>query len=293
MPGGRDFMGIIARAISWVWRRWGDWQSFIALADLWDTKATSTAVGGGVVTLIGGYLSPLPWFLVWLAALVAAGLISLIYIAVRLFLSRPNEGASQSSRGASWIVVSVVGLMVMGFLIAGSHLYRESRQLAPTVTFTFENDSRYVTRAPSPERNFVSVEVEADKRLLNASPYIVSIHPITDNDNAPPFSVNPLRSNQRLQIGWFDSGPKAWEKRGIIGKDRAVLFNVFDQGPRLALFTNSDSAQLTSVLKNIPPGEYQIRLEVDDDSLPQGASQDFQFKWTGKKDGFSMKKIEK
>jgi hypothetical protein len=80
-------MGIIARFLGWVWRRWADYQSVVAILDVLDFK---TAIGGGVgfvaMTFLGA--TNMEWSAptVALAGLAAGALVSIILIAVRLLM---------------------------------------------------------------------------------------------------------------------------------------------------------------------------------------------------------------
>jgi hypothetical protein len=80
-------MGIFARILRFVWKRWSDYQSVMALLDLLDFK---TAIAGGLafvgMTFFGA--TNMEWSApsVMLAALAAGGIVSFIMVAVRLFL---------------------------------------------------------------------------------------------------------------------------------------------------------------------------------------------------------------
>lgn len=79
-------MGILARVLGFVWRRWADYQSVVAILDVLDIK---TAVGGGLgflgMIFIGA--TNMNWSAptVILAALAAGALVSIIMVAVRIF----------------------------------------------------------------------------------------------------------------------------------------------------------------------------------------------------------------
>jgi hypothetical protein len=93
-------MGIMARILGFVWRRWADYQSVVALADVLDIK---TAIGGAFgflgMTFIGA--TNMNWSAptVILAALAAGALVSIIMMSVRMFwrLSPARSVANASS----------------------------------------------------------------------------------------------------------------------------------------------------------------------------------------------------
>jgi hypothetical protein len=93
-------MGIVARVLGWVWRRWADYQSVVAILDVLDFK---TAIGGGVgfvaMTFLGA--TNMEWSAptVVLAGLVAGALVSIILVAVRVLL---RSGSSPTSQRAEW-----------------------------------------------------------------------------------------------------------------------------------------------------------------------------------------------
>jgi hypothetical protein len=78
-------MGIFARLFGWLWRRWGDWQSVVALLDLLDFK---TAIFGflGFLAMTFYGATNMDWSppAVLLAALAAGALVSIILVAVRM-----------------------------------------------------------------------------------------------------------------------------------------------------------------------------------------------------------------
>jgi hypothetical protein len=80
-------MGLFARLFGWLWRRWGDYQSVVAILDLLDLK---TALGGvfGFVAMIFFGATNMDWSppAVLLAALAAGALVAIIMVAVRLLL---------------------------------------------------------------------------------------------------------------------------------------------------------------------------------------------------------------
>jgi hypothetical protein len=92
-------MGILARLLGWVWRRWADYNLVVALLDVLDFKTGLTALIGGLLMTIFGATN-MGWSPqgVVLAALVAAACIALIVIAIRLILGgvRPKEGQGAS-----------------------------------------------------------------------------------------------------------------------------------------------------------------------------------------------------
>lgn len=49
-------MGIVARVIGWIWRRWGDWQSVVAILDAVDLKTWALGILTVVVTFLWGVL---------------------------------------------------------------------------------------------------------------------------------------------------------------------------------------------------------------------------------------------
>jgi hypothetical protein len=87
-------MGILSRCIAWAWKRWGDWQSFQALGDLFDIKTAIFSLFGAVVTLLLAIFSGWSWIAIWLSALAAGALISLIGICVKwIFFHRDADYA--------------------------------------------------------------------------------------------------------------------------------------------------------------------------------------------------------
>ena len=83
-------MGILARAFGWLWRRWADYQSGVAILDLLDLK---TAVGAGVgfvaMTFFGATNEEWSAPGVVLAALIAAACVTIIIVLFRIFLASP------------------------------------------------------------------------------------------------------------------------------------------------------------------------------------------------------------
>lgn len=93
-------MGILARFLGWVWRRWADYNLIVALLDVLDFKTGLSALIGGVLMTIFGATN-MGWSPqgVVLAALVAAACVALIVIALRLVLDsleRRPEPSPQS-----------------------------------------------------------------------------------------------------------------------------------------------------------------------------------------------------
>jgi hypothetical protein len=165
---------------------------------------------------------------------------------------------------------------------------------SPSVTFNYEDNERYIVPVPNPtpSRIVIFMEIITSRRLQNAIPYLVSIHPIKDV-SAVPLSANPLRSNQRMTLGWYSGHePEPWQPRSIAKNDTFIPFNILHDGTQLALFTNSDAVELNAAFQSIPPGNYMVVFEIDDSTLEHGALQAFDLKWSGKTDGFSMKKID-
>jgi hypothetical protein len=79
-------MGILARLLRWLWRRWADYNSLVALLDLLDWKTTLIAIGGGVVTVFAfATRTDWSWQIVLLYALVATACIAIISVAIRSF----------------------------------------------------------------------------------------------------------------------------------------------------------------------------------------------------------------
>jgi hypothetical protein len=92
-------MGILARLVGFIWRRWADYQSVVALLDVLDFK---TAIGGGlgfvIMTFIGA--TNMDWSApaVVLAALAAGALVSIILVAVRvLWRTMPAKTAEEAN----------------------------------------------------------------------------------------------------------------------------------------------------------------------------------------------------
>jgi len=78
-------MGIIGRIIAWLWRRWADYNSIIALLDILNWKtAIWAAIAGVAMTFYGAMNMQWSSQIVVLTALAAAAFMSLIVIAIRL-----------------------------------------------------------------------------------------------------------------------------------------------------------------------------------------------------------------
>jgi hypothetical protein len=83
-------MGLVARLIRFFWARWADYNSGIAILDLFDWKTTIfAAVGGVAMTMFGA--TNMAWSVqgVVLAAVVAAACIAIIVVAIRFLLWQP------------------------------------------------------------------------------------------------------------------------------------------------------------------------------------------------------------
>jgi hypothetical protein len=98
-----------------LWRRWSDWQSLQAIWDLLDVKVlvTSILAGGAPVLIWASYAEWTPLG-VWIATLVCAGLVSIIYIAIKLYrvsiLAKRISSAdrvSQASPGVNRVTLRV------------------------------------------------------------------------------------------------------------------------------------------------------------------------------------------
>jgi hypothetical protein len=98
-------MGLIARILGWAWRRWADYNSFVAILELLDWKTGLSAIIGGLVMMVFGATN-LDWSpqTVVLAALVAAACVAVISVAVRFFLAMPafsTNGATHTAPSIS------------------------------------------------------------------------------------------------------------------------------------------------------------------------------------------------
>jgi hypothetical protein len=92
-------MGVFARVLGFVWKRWADYQSVVALLDLLDFK-TAFAGGLGFVGMTFFGATNMDWSApaVVLAALTAGGLVSFIMVGVRLFWRLgPAKAARETS----------------------------------------------------------------------------------------------------------------------------------------------------------------------------------------------------
>jgi hypothetical protein len=82
-------MGAIARLLGWVWRRWADYNSVVALLDLLDWKTGIVAIVAGVAMTFFGANSAWSAPGVVLAALAASACLATISVAFRLAISGP------------------------------------------------------------------------------------------------------------------------------------------------------------------------------------------------------------
>lgn len=81
-------MGLITRAIGWTWRRWGDWQSLVAILDAFDLKTWAVGIGGAIVTFLWGTLyNDMTPIQIYLYALAAGALIVVIVGGIRWVLT--------------------------------------------------------------------------------------------------------------------------------------------------------------------------------------------------------------
>jgi hypothetical protein len=101
--GRIKLMGVLARFLGFIWKRWADYQSVVALLDVLDFK---TAVVGGLafvgMTFFGA--TNMDWSApaVVLAALGAGALVSFIMVAVRLFWRlEPAKATKETSASDS------------------------------------------------------------------------------------------------------------------------------------------------------------------------------------------------
>jgi hypothetical protein len=84
-------MGMLARILRFVWRRWADYNSFVAILDLFDWKTGFFSLFGFVAMIIFGATNA-DWSIqgIFLAALIAAACVSIIVVAFRIFfIGRP------------------------------------------------------------------------------------------------------------------------------------------------------------------------------------------------------------
>jgi hypothetical protein len=104
-------MGIVARIFAALWRRWGDYQSVVAILDLLDLKTAIVALVGSLAMIFIGS-TDYSWSApaVILAAIIAGAGLSIIFIALRLALvifSRrkvENEKLSEVPLGSSPLI---------------------------------------------------------------------------------------------------------------------------------------------------------------------------------------------
>jgi hypothetical protein len=90
-------MGILARLLRWVWRRWADYNSLLALLDLLDWKTGLTAALAGAVSMfVFATRTDWSWQTVLLDALLAAGCFACVFIALRLFLGTRSDFRMQA-----------------------------------------------------------------------------------------------------------------------------------------------------------------------------------------------------
>jgi hypothetical protein len=90
---------MITRTIGWIWKRWGDWQSLVAILDAFDLKTWAVGVGGAIVTFLWGtlYNEMMP-IQIYLYALTAGALIVVIVGVIRWILtSKPTAPAVAAS----------------------------------------------------------------------------------------------------------------------------------------------------------------------------------------------------
>ena len=100
-------MGVIARFLGWLWRRWADYNSVVSLLDLFDWKTGVWALFAAAGMMLFGSTNT-AWSpqAVLLAVLAAAACVSVIVIAVRLVWKKdaatPSTGRSASGGIADW-----------------------------------------------------------------------------------------------------------------------------------------------------------------------------------------------
>jgi hypothetical protein len=80
-------MGVLARILRIAWARWGDYNSFVAILDLFDWKTRFFGfIGGMFMMLLGVDVWTTPGLV--LAGLAAAAFVSVIVIAFRILAIR-------------------------------------------------------------------------------------------------------------------------------------------------------------------------------------------------------------
>ena len=96
-------MGIVARILGFIWKRWADYQSVVAILDALDLKTAVTADIAFVAMMFFGSTN-MQWSppAVVLAALAAAAFVSVTLVSIRmLWRSRSATGAAQVSGAGS------------------------------------------------------------------------------------------------------------------------------------------------------------------------------------------------
>lgn len=92
-------MGILARFLRFVWARWADYNSFVAILDLLDWKTGFFALFSFIGMIFFGAANS-AWSTqgVFLAALFVAACVSVIVIAIRVFaIGRPHIIGNQAN----------------------------------------------------------------------------------------------------------------------------------------------------------------------------------------------------
>lgn len=92
-------MGVIARFLGWAWRRWGDYQSVVAILDLLDLKTSIFGALGFIAMMFVGATNT-DWSApgVVIAALVAGACVAIIAVAVRLALGTASVNRTVSAK---------------------------------------------------------------------------------------------------------------------------------------------------------------------------------------------------
>jgi hypothetical protein len=135
-----------------------------------------------------------------------------------------------------------------------------------------------------------------------AMPIMTDLARIGGQGNRPfdPRRMNLKICNYRIALDWFDQAAKndMWQPEPVQGTKSFVVFHLFDKGTRLTSFTNTVLADLQYIVStrgkdknDIPYGEYQMTVKVEDETLAVEAEHKFHFVWFGK-GRFRMEEIK-
>ena len=187
-------------------------------------------------------------------------------------------GLLMSYLGPKARIVGTIVLMVVGLVVIATYQYFLKLDSQPIVTFLFENNRYYIVPPedrPHENNYAVRVKIKTNQFLKNACVYFKEFYR-TDRKGSSPIDVTG-------RIGWY-IGAASFECHNIDQDQFFLLF--YTQGPLLEVFIGDYKGsegippQLES-LKNIEPGEYNIRVLLHADNLKNGISQTYRVKWLG------------